>query len=273
MIAVQTEPSTAPRGPARLPARLEESDDRCVPFVRLVHVELRKILDTRAGRWLLIAIAAVTAIVVGIVIFNGSSGEDKDLVQFIQATVIPQSILLPLLGIITVTSEWSQRTALVTFALEPNRTRVGRAKLSSAMLLGLAVFATAALLAVLATLLCQVLRGSDPSWSVDALTLGGVVLAQLLAVIQGVAFGLILQNTPAAIVAYLVLPQAWSIVGDLVHGLNGVQPWLDLNSSTSHLVDASMNAEHWAQLAVAALLWVALPLVAGIWRLGRSEVK
>lgn len=91
--------------------------------------------------------------------------------------------------------------------------------------------------------------------------------------IQGVAFGLILQNTPAAIVAYLVLPQAWSIVGDLVNGLHGVQPWLDLNTSTSHLVEASMNAEHWAQLGAASLVWVALPLVAGIWRLGRSEVK
>lgn len=176
MSAVQTELSSTPR----LPARLGESDDRSVPFARLVRVELRKILDTRAGRWLLIAIAAVSAIVVGIAIFNGSIGEDKNLVQFIQATVIPQSILLPLLGIITVTSEWSQRTALVTFALEPNRTRVGRAKLTSAMLLGLAVFATAVLLAVAATLLCQVLRGSDPSWSVDGLTLGGVVLAQLL---------------------------------------------------------------------------------------------
>lgn len=273
MSAVQTELSTAPREPARLPTRLEEPDNRSVPFARLVHVELRKILDTRAGRWLLVAIAVVTAIVVGIVIFNGSSSEDKNLVQFIQATVIPQSILLPLLGIITVTSEWSQRTALVTFALEPNRTRVGRAKLTSAVLLGLAVLATAAVLAVVATLLCQLLRGSDPSWSVDALTLGGVALAQLLAVIQGVAFGLILQNTPAAIVAYLVRPQAWSILGDLVHGLNGVQPWLDLNTSTSHLIDASMTGEHWAQLGVAALVWVALPLVAGIWRLSRSEVK
>ncbi|NYJ73703.1 ABC transporter permease [Allobranchiibius huperziae] len=269
MTTVETSRVTAPRLPARLPA----PDDRAVPFTRLVHVELRKTLDTRAGRWLLIGITAVTAIVVGIVIFTGSADAHKDLSDFLTATVIPQSILLPLLGIITVTSEWTQRTGLVTFALEPDRTRVGRSKLASAALLGLLVLATAVLLAVVATGLCEVLRGGHPTWSLDALTIGGVVLAQLLAVVQGVAFGLVLQNTPAAIVSYLVLPQAWTIVGDLVHGLHGVQPWLDLNSATSPLVDASMTAENWAQLGVAGLVWVVLPLIAGVVRLRRSDVK
>ena len=34
-----------------------------MPFTRLVQVELRKMFDTRAGRWLLISIAAFTALV------------------------------------------------------------------------------------------------------------------------------------------------------------------------------------------------------------------
>ena len=34
-----------------------------MPFARLVSVELRKMFDTRAGRWLLISIAAFTALV------------------------------------------------------------------------------------------------------------------------------------------------------------------------------------------------------------------
>ena len=257
----------------RLPERLPAPDERAVPFTRLVYVELRKILDTRAGRWLLVGIAAVTAVVVGILIFTGSADAHKDLSDFLAATVIPQSILLPLLGILTVTSEWTQRTGLVTFALEPNRTRVGRSKLVSAMLLGLFVLVVAAVLAVVATALCQALRGGDPRWSLDLATLGGVAFAQLLAVVQGVAFGLVLQNTPAAIVSYLVLPQAWTVVGDMVHGLHGVQPWLDLNTATSPLANASMTAENWAQLAVAAVVWVALPLLAGVVRLRRSEVK
>ena len=34
-----------------------------MPFGRLVRVELRKLADTRAGRWLLISIAALTLLV------------------------------------------------------------------------------------------------------------------------------------------------------------------------------------------------------------------
>ena len=40
-----------------------------VPLGRLVQVELRKLTDTRAGRWLLLTIALLTAAVVTIFLF------------------------------------------------------------------------------------------------------------------------------------------------------------------------------------------------------------
>ena len=45
------------------PMTLDVSQTARVPFSRLVKVELRKMFDTRAGRWLLISIAAFTALV------------------------------------------------------------------------------------------------------------------------------------------------------------------------------------------------------------------
>ena len=45
------------------PPTLDVSRPRAVPFGRLVRVELRKMADTRAGRWLLISIAALTLLV------------------------------------------------------------------------------------------------------------------------------------------------------------------------------------------------------------------
>jgi hypothetical protein len=48
----------------------------------------------------------------------------------------PIGILLPILGILSVTSEWSQRTTLLTFALVPRRERVTAAKALAACLLG-----------------------------------------------------------------------------------------------------------------------------------------
>ena len=45
-------------------------------------------------------------------------------VSFLQGMNTPMGILLPVLGVLSITSEWSQRTAMVTFTLEPSRMRV-----------------------------------------------------------------------------------------------------------------------------------------------------
>jgi ABC-2 type transport system permease protein len=39
-----------------------------IPFARLVRVELRKLTDTRMSRWLLIAMAAATPVVIAIML-------------------------------------------------------------------------------------------------------------------------------------------------------------------------------------------------------------
>ena len=68
------------------------------------------------------------------------------------ATNGPQGLLLPVLGILLVTSEWSQRTALVSFTLMPVRGRVLLAKVLASLLAGLAAIALTVVVAVLATL-------------------------------------------------------------------------------------------------------------------------
>ena len=106
------------------PITLDVSQTARVPFGRLVSVELRKMFDTRAGRWLLISIAASTALVLVIQLWVVLA---QDLTvtfnDFAGGANIPMNILLPVLGVMSVTSEWSQRTAMVTFTLEPSRSR------------------------------------------------------------------------------------------------------------------------------------------------------
>ena len=60
---------------------------------------------------------------------------------------------LPIIIIMLVTSEASQRNGLVTFTLEPKRSRVVVAKFVAGLLLAAAVMVLAFLLAVLGTLL------------------------------------------------------------------------------------------------------------------------
>ena len=88
-------------------------------IARLTAVELRKMTDTRAGFWLQFVVVALTiALVVAFSIF----AETKDLTyeNMLLITVQPAGFLLPVIGILLVSSEWSQRTALITFTWCPS---------------------------------------------------------------------------------------------------------------------------------------------------------
>ena len=93
--------------------------------------------DTRAGFWLLLVIELVAVAIVTITVIAGNDA-DKDFFSLFQGTLWVVSILLPVLGILLVTSEWSQRTGLTTFALVPERGRVITAKIFAAIVLALA---------------------------------------------------------------------------------------------------------------------------------------
>jgi hypothetical protein len=242
-----------------------------VPLTRLISVEGRKQLDTRAGRWLLITIAVVTAIVLVVLLFvNGGKHSFRELLL---ATVTPQALLLPIVGILAVTSEWSQRAALVTFTLEPRRGRVAAAKTISALLVAVIALAAAVVLAALAHLGSIAFRGAEVGWSVPAPVLAGFALMLLLGVAQGVGFGMLLLNTPAAIVSYLLLPTLWSVLGGMVASLKTAAGWLDLTTTMQPLLEGSMTGNQWLRLGTSTAVWVLLPLAAGLWRITRSEVK
>ena len=79
--------------------------------------------DTRAGFWLLVVdrpAHGAVAVIAGLVLDD----DDQNLLNILAVTVQPASILMPVVGILLVTSEWSQRTAMITFALVPGRLRV-----------------------------------------------------------------------------------------------------------------------------------------------------
>ena len=84
-------------------------------------------------------------------------------------------------------------------------------------------------------------------------------------------------GSAGAIVAYfvytLVLPGAFGALAAFQEWFRDLQPWLDLNSATTRLYDEQMTAEYWAQLGVAALLWLVVPLAVGLFLVRRSEVK
>ena len=252
------------------PQTLDVSGTPRIPLSRLVRVELRKLVDTRASRWLLIAIALITAAII-LIFFLTADQSDRTFLNFMGATATPQGFLLPVLGILLVTSEWSQRTALVTFTLMPVRGRVLFAKVLAALIAGLAAIVLAVGVAALATLL----GGADDAWAkigIDDFAKFG--LLQFSGVLQGLAFGLLFLSSAAAIVTFFVLPTAFTIVASLWGALRDAAPWIDLGTSQQPLfAGVNVTGEEWAQLATSTFIWVVLPFVVGLVRVLRAEVK
>ncbi|MGO1849519.1 ABC transporter permease [Microbacterium sp.] len=242
-----------------------------VPFVRHVRVELRKQLDTRAGLWILIAIAVITigAAVLPLWIFESEGLTWRAFLDFSSGG---WGLLLPFIGVLAATSEWTQRTGLSTFALEPRRTLVNAAKLVSSLLLGLAVVAATFGAAAIANLIGITAFDGNGSWAVDAGFVLGQAAAMVIYVTMGVGFGLLLLSTPLAIVAFIVLPLAVGVLA-LIPALTDVVPWVDLSSATLPLLTGSLSSSaEWGQLATVVAVWCLVPLGFGLVRTARREV-
>jgi ABC-type transport system involved in multi-copper enzyme maturation permease subunit len=241
-------------------------------------VEFRKALNTRAGRWLVIGILALVVVIEVIYAF-AAKDSDKNLSDFIQ---IPGAVLgyfLPIIVIMLVTSEASQRNGLVTFTLEPRRARIVLAKFVAGIVLGLGVMVLAVVLAMLGVLL-GIVTGSDPSWSLDGhLVFNALFLSNMIGIFVGFALSMLIMNTAGAIVAYfaytLILPTAVGILGALSDGFKDFAPWIEFNTAQSPLIGGNYQptGEEWAQIATSGAIWLLLPLVLGIWRLLRIEFK
>lgn len=251
------------------PMTLDISQTSRIPVARLIKVELRKMVDTRAGMWLMISVALVTAIAITIFGFAGNADE-KTFGNFLAFSVVPQNFILPVLGILLVTQEWGQRTGMVTFTLEPHRGRVLTAKICAALLIGISAIIVALAVATLATVIFGSSDFSDMA-GIDFLKFG---ILQISKVVLGLVFGLLFLNSAAAIVVYFVLPIAYSILFNTVSALKDAAPWTDLGTAQGPLTEIGhLTGREWSQLAVASTIWLIIPFLAGLWRVLRAEVK
>ena len=261
-----------------VPMTLDVSQTPRVPFGRLVSVETRKMFDTRAGRWLLISIAAFTALVLVIQLWVVlAQDETVSFNDFAGGANIPMNILLPVLGIMSVTSEWSQRTAMVTFTLEPSRARFLGAKFVSTLIVALAAVVVGLVLTIIANGLYAAFSDNPVTWELGPFRIFCYFLLYVFSMTTGFAFGMLFLNTAAAIVIYFVysfiFPGLFELGANLMTWFKDVRPWIDFNNAQNPIIDADVSGKEWAQLATSALIWLVVPLVIGVWRVLRAEVK
>lgn len=256
---------------------LDVSGTPGIPFLRLLRVELRKAFDTRAGRWL-VGITAGLALVGDLLIAIILAAQDEALAygDLVAGAAFLCSIMLPVLGIMLVTSEWSQRTAMTTFSLEPRRMRIVFAKMLAGVILTAFVVAFALVVGVLCNLLYAALGGTL-DWTFGWSGFFAFVATQTMAMLGGFALACLLLNTPAAIVVFFVykwvLPGLLAIGAALMSWFNDIVGWIDFQAAQNELFDAPLTGEQWGHLVVSGIIWLVIPLLIGLWRIRRAEVK
>jgi ABC-2 type transport system permease protein len=251
------------------PARVATSGAHARPGLgRLIVVELRKMADTRAGFWLLAAVVSITVVAVIIRAVIGDAS-DHDFRSMMGVALQPAAVLLPIVGILLVTSEWSQRTGQITFTLVPVRSRVLIAKLLASVLLAVGALLLSIAAAAAATALAG--AGLENTWSYSPALLGQASVYLVSAMVTGVAFGTALLASAPAIAVYFTLPYAWAAVVSL-SVFTDIAPWLDTVRAIGPMVEETLDPTQWAHAGTALALWMVLPLLIGAWRITRREI-
>ena len=237
-----------------------------IPFLRLVRVEWAKATDTRAARWLLALVALSTAGMMLVPVLVPTTF-DQTYASYLRVAALGLTILLPVVAILMLTGEWSQRSIMTTFTQEPRRIRVLNAKLAVAMVLGGcgAVFGGVVTAAGLG-LTAASGRALEANLTFGAIT--GYLLFVLLNVLAGVALGALLQSSATAIVASFALPAAFAVLGT---ASTLVSDWIDMSTTWNWVLENDW-AGHVPQISFSIVFWVAVPLAAGVVRTIRRDV-
>jgi len=249
---------------------------RPIPMTRIVGVELRKMFNTRSGFWLMasIGIAALLATAATILF-----APDRELTQeaFSAAIGFPMAVILPMVAILSITSEWSQRSGLTTFTLVPHRGRVIGAKVWATLVVAVVSMFVALAVGAVGNVVGSAIAGVDTVWDLSVQNFVLIILGNALGMLAGFMLGVVLRNSPAAIVGYFVisfvLPTLFMVLASAQAWFEDVWPWIDFNYAQGALFNGDPSAAEWAHLGVTGLVWLVIPMAVGLRVVVRSEVK
>jgi ABC-type transport system involved in multi-copper enzyme maturation permease subunit len=256
--------------------REQRTTSHHVPLSRVIQVELRKMFDTRSGFWLIASIVIVAVLTtIGTVAFAPDS--DLTYYTFAKAIGFPMTVVLPMIAILAITGEWSQRTGLTTFTLVPHRKRIILAKTISSIAVAVASMLFAFAIGAVGNVVGTAIAGTHMVWDVSLAEAANIVLGSLLCLLTGTMLGMLFRSSAVALVAYLIyaflLPTVAGVLAASQIWFRDVQPWVDLNFDQGALFSGTLTAEQWANVAVTAGTWIALPAIIGLHVVMRSEVK
>jgi hypothetical protein len=247
-----------------------------IPLRRIVSVELRKSFDTRAGFWLLTSIGITSLLATGLVILFAPTDQFA-FSTFTLAIGYPISVILPMIAVLSVTAEWSQRSGLTTFTLVPHRGRVMLAKAIAVVSIAMLSMPVAFLVGALGNIVGSAITDAPTVWDQGLVDLLYLLLGNTLLVMVGFMLGVLIRASAGALVAYFsyafIAPTLLTLLAVNQAWFRDWQPWVDPHYSQDALFQGGFTAEQWTQLAVTSVVWLVVPLAVGVLGLLRSEVK
>ncbi|MEU8225942.1 ABC transporter permease [Kribbella sp. NPDC048915] len=238
-------------------------------FLKLVTLELRKSVDTRSGRVLIAAILLLAVAAVGWQLTHLPRGT-INFDGFLAAATSGPVMILPVIGVMAMTSEWTQRTALTTFTLSPRRIRVQLAKFVSAIVLGAVVTTGVVVLALAGTALGGATSGRATSYAGMGGEIAAGYLTVALNVVMAAAFGAVIAQTAVAILVFYIAPTAWRLAGPELFKDNA--NWLDVFGALGRIAERDLHGML-PETLTAIGVWIVLPTLVGLWASSRREVK
>jgi len=247
-----------------------------VPWARLVRVELRKSFDTRSGRWLLASLGLAAVLTTGAIIAWAPTSE-LAYSQFTLAIGVPMTIILPIIAVLSVTSEWSQRSGLATFTLVPHRGRLVLAKAVAAVLVTVPATAVAFAVGAVGNVIGTALADVPTVWDQSLVDVGYFAAGQTLLLLVGFVLGALIRNSSGAIVAYMlyafVVPGLLAFLAFNQAWFADARPWVDAKYNQDALLRGQLAGDGWSHLAVTSLVWLVVPMMVAVVNVLRSEVK
>jgi ABC-2 type transport system permease protein len=264
---------TAPTPPARKATAVTHPG---IPLGRIIGTELRKMLDTRSGFWLMASIG-ILGLVATMAVIAFSSDDGLTYSTFATAIGYPMTVVLPIIAVLSVTSEWSQRSGLTTFTLVPHRGRVIAAKGVACICVAVATIPLAFVVGAAGNVVGSRIAGVGTVWDLTLTNMATIGLANVLGLLVGFMLGVVIRTSAGAIVAYFVysflLPTLALILAESQAWFRHLQPWIDFSFAQGPLIDGTVGPQQWVHLAVTGILWLVVPLALGLVLVLRAEVK
>jgi ABC-2 type transport system permease protein len=257
-------------------ATLARTRHEGIPLSRIITTELRKMFDTRSGFWLMTSLGILAVLATTAVILFASD-DQLTYSTFTSAINVPMTLVLPVIAILSVTGEWSQRSGLTTFTLVPHRGQVIAAKAMASAAVAVVTIPLAFGIGALGSLVGTTMAGIDPIWDLTVLNLATIVLANGLSLLFGFMLGVVIRNSVGALVAYFIyqflLPTLSLILAAAQPWFRDLQPWVDFDYAQSALFNGALTSQQWAHLAFTGTIWLIIPMTIGLMLVMKAEVK